>query len=208
MEPSSNHWNTIFSNTEDSKLGWYEKDGFQTLKLLNQIPDWEKSTIFIPGAGTSILIEELLSRGTNLVLNDISIEALNRVKSRLNKEYREIDWFCQDIAKPIPDTIPNVDIWIDRAVLHFLIDEDDIKEYFKNVESILKAGGHAIFAEFSKKGATKCAGLTIHRYSIEELSERLGESFTRISHFDYTFINPNGDPRPYIYALYKRENNG
>jgi len=208
MEPSSKHWNTIFSNTEDSKLGWYEKDGFQTLKLLNQIPDWEKSTIFIPGAGTSILIEKLLSIGANLVLNDISIEALNRVKSRLNKEYREIDWFCQDIAKPIPDTIPNVDIWIDRAVLHFLIDEDDIKEYFKNVESILKAGGHAIFAEFSKKGATKCAGLTIHRYSIEELSERLGESFTPISHFDYTFINPNGDPRPYIYALYKREKNG
>lgn len=208
MEPSSNHWNTIFSNTEDSKLGWYEKDGFQTLKLLNQIPDWEKSTIFIPGAGTSILIEKLLSRGTNLVLNDISIEALKRVKSRLNKEYREIDWFCQDIAKPIPDTIPNVDIWIDRAVLHFLINEDDIKEYFKNVESILKVGGHAIFAEFSKKGATKCAGLTIHRYSIEELSERLGESFTPISHFDYTFINPNGDPRPYIYALYKREKNG
>lgn len=208
MEPSSNHWNTIFSNTEDSKLGWYEKDGFQTLKLLNQIPDWEKSTIFIPGAGTSILIEKLLSRGTNLVLNDISIEALKRVKSRLNKEYREIDWFCQDIAKPIPDTIPNVDIWIDRAVLHFLIDEDDIKEYFKNVESILKVGGHAIFAEFSKIGATKCAGLTIHRYSIEELSERLGESFTPISHFDYTFINPNGDPRPYIYALYKREKNG
>ena len=97
MEPGSNHWNTIFSNTEDSKLGWYEKDGFQTLKLLNRIPDWEKSTIFIPGAGTSILIEELLSRGTNLVLNDISIEALNRVKSRLNKEYREIDWFCQDM---------------------------------------------------------------------------------------------------------------
>lgn len=208
MEPSSNHWNTIFSNTEDSKLGWYEKDGFQTLKLLNQIPDWEKSTIFIPGAGTSILIEKLLSIGANLVLNDISIEALKRVKSRLNKEYREIDWFCQDIAKPIPDTIPNVDIWIDRAVLHFLIDEDDIKEYFKNVESILKAGGHAIFAEFSKIGATKCAGLTIHRYSIEELSERLGESFTPISHFDYTFINPNGDPRPYIYALYKREKNG
>jgi SAM-dependent methyltransferase len=208
MEPSSNHWNTIFSNTEDSKLGWYEKDGFQTLKLLNQIPNWEKSTIFIPGAGTSILIEKLLSRGTNLVLNDISIEALKRVKSRLNKEYREINWFCQDIAKPIPDTIPNVDIWIDRAVLHFLIDEDDIKEYFKNVESILKVGGHAIFAEFSKIGATKCAGLTIHRYSIEELSERLGESFTPISHFDYTFINPNGVPRPYIYALYKREKNG
>ena len=207
MKSSSTHWDTIFSNTEDSKLGWYEKDGLQTLELLNQIPEWEKSTIFIPGTGTSILIEELLSRGANLVLNDISIEALNRVKGRLNKDNREIEWLCQDIAQPTPDTIPNVDIWIDRAVLHFLIDEDDIKGYFKNVESILKAGGHAIFAEFSKIGAPKCAGLTLHRYSIEELSERLGESFTLISYFDYTYINSNSDPRPYIYALYKRVKN-
>ncbi len=205
MKSSRNHWDTIFSNTADSKLGWYEKDASQTLELLKQIPDWEKSTVFLPGAGTSILIEKLLSRGIKLVLNDISTEALNRVKVRLNKEYREIDWLCQDIAQPIPDTMPNVDIWIDRAVLHFLIEEDDIKGYFKNVKSILKAGGYVIFAEYSKIGAPKCAGLTLHRYSIEELSENLGESFTLISHFDYTYINPNGDPRPYVYALYKRE---
>jgi hypothetical protein len=49
------------------------------------------------------------------------------------------------------------------------------------------------------------AGLTLHRYSIEELSERLGSSFTLISHFDHIYINPYGDPRPYIYALFKRE---
>ena len=36
--------------------------------------------------------------------------------------------------------------------------------------SILKIGGHAVFAEFSLIGASKCAGLTLQRYSIEELS--------------------------------------
>jgi SAM-dependent methyltransferase len=206
MKSSSKHWDTIFSNTEDSKLGWYEKNLSQTLELLNQIPDWEKSTVFLPGAGTSVLVEELLSRGVKLVLNDISIEALNRVKGRLNDEGREIDWLCQDIAQPVQGTIPDVDIWIDRAVLHFLTDEDDIEGYFENIKSTLKAGGHAMFAEFSRTGAPKCAGLTLHRYSIEELSERLGSSFKLVSHFDYTYINPHGDPRPYIYALYKREN--
>jgi SAM-dependent methyltransferase len=206
MKSSSKHWDTIFSNTEDSKLGWYEKNLSQTLELLNQIPDWEKSTVFLPGAGTSVLVEELLSRGVKLVLNDISIEALNRVKGRLNDEGREIDWLCQDIAQPVQGTIPDVDIWIDRAVLHFLTDEDDIEGYFENIKSTLKAGGHAMFAEFSRTGAPKCAGLILHRYSIEELSERLGSSFKLVSHFDYTYINPYGDPRPYIYALYKREN--
>ena len=206
MKSSSNHWDTIFSNTEDSKLGWYEKDVSKTLELLNQIPEWESSTLFIPGAGTSLLIEELLSKGARLVLNDISIEALNLVKIRLNDKSRKIDWLCQDIAQPIQSAIPDVNIWIDRAVLHFLTDEDDINGYFKNVKSTLKAGGYAIFAEFSKTGAEKCAGLTLHRYSIEELSEKLGPPFKLVSHFDYTYINPYGDPRPYVYALYKKEN--
>lgn len=205
MKSSSKHWDAIFSSTEDPKLGWYEKDTSQTLELLNHIPKWKNSTVFLPGAGTSVLIEELLSKGVKLVLNDISIEALNRVKSRLGGKYKEIKWLCQDIAQPIQDTIPDIDIWIDRAVLHFLFDEDDIKGYFENVKSTLKVGGYAIFAEFSKTGASKCAGLKLHRYSIEEISENLGSSFSIVSHFDYTYINPIGDPRPYIYALYKRD---
>ncbi len=206
MKSNCKHWDTIFSNTEDSKLGWYEKNVSQTLELLEQISEWAEATKYLPGAGTSVLIEELLSRGVKLVLNDISIEALNRVKERLKGKCGKIDWLCQDIAQPVKDTLPEIDIWIDRAVLHFLTDEDDINGYFENVRSILKTGGHAIFAEFSKTGAPKCAGLTLHRYSIEELSEKLGSSFKLISHFEYTFINPNGDPRPYIYALYKKEN--
>ncbi|NOY08908.1 MAG: methyltransferase domain-containing protein [Spirochaetes bacterium] len=205
MKSSSRHWDAIFSDTEDSKLGWYEKNASKTLELLNYIPKWKGSMIFLPGAGTSVLIEELLARGVKLVLNDISIEALNRVKSRLGNKYKEINWLCQDIGQPIRDSIPDIDIWIDRAVLHFLTDEDDIKGYFGNLKSTLKVGGYAIFAEFSKTGAPKCAGLTLHRYSIKEISGYLDSSFRIVAHFDYTYINPFGGTRPYIYALYKRE---
>ena len=205
MKSSGEHWDKIFSCTEDSRLGWYEKEASKTFELLNCIPGWENSKIFLPGVGTSVLIEGLLSKGTTLVLNDISIEAINRVKSRLGDRSKDIYWLCQDIAQPIQDAIPDIDIWFDRAVLHFLTDEDDIRGYFENIESILKAGSYAMFAEFSKTGAPKCAGLTLHRYSIEELSERLGSSFTLMSHFDHVYINPNGDPRPYIYALFKKE---
>ena len=205
MKSSSKHWDAIFSGTEDPKLGWYEKDSSQTLELLNHIPKRENSTIFLPGVGTTVLIEELLSKGAKMILNDISIVALNRVKGRLGDERKDIIWLCQDIAQPIKDAIPDVDIWIDRAVLHFLTDEDDINGYFENVKSTLKVGGYAIFAEFSKKGAPKCAGLKIHRYSIEEISENLGSSFNIVSHFEYTYKTPSGYPRPYIYALYKRD---
>jgi SAM-dependent methyltransferase len=205
MKSNSKHWDAIFSKKEDAKLGWYEKDTSETFKLLHKIPDWEKATVFLPGAGTSILTEDLISKGIKLILNDISNEALNRVRQRLPAESEKIEWLCQDIAQPIKEPKPEVDIWIDRAVLHFLVNEEDIKGYFENLKAILKLGGHAIFAEFSMIGATKCAGLPLHRYSVDELSGHLGPSFKIVSHFDYTYINPSGDPRPYIYALFKRE---
>lgn len=205
MKSDSKHWDAVFSGEEDSELGWYEKDASQTFRLLKHISDWEGSTVFIPGAGTSVLIEELLDKGLRLVLNDISNEALNKVRDRLGDKSEGIKWLCGDISQPIPAEIPDVDIWIDRAVLHFLRDEEDIQGYFKNVRSKLKSDGYAMFAEFSKTGAPECAGLILHRYSMKELTERLGPTFKPISHFDHIYINPYGEPRPYVYVLYRRE---
>jgi hypothetical protein len=68
----------------------------------------------------------------------------------------------------------------------------------------VKRGGFALFAQFSLEGAAKCAGLNIHRYSAKDLSGRLGDGFQVVNQFDHTYINPYGNPRPYIYVLSKR----
>lgn len=198
------YWDSIFSMKNDSSLGWYEKNPKETFRLLNQIPQWQDSTLFISGAGTSVLVDQLSKKNTKLILNDISCEALNSVKKRLGMQEKEIIWLCQDISQPIQKPIPTIDIWIDRAVLHFLTDEKSIQGYFENLKAHLSEEGYVIFAEFAQVGAEKCAGLSIHQYSIEELSIRLGSSFKLLSFFDYTFINPRGEERPYIYALFHR----
>lgn len=205
MESDRTHWDTIFAATEDSRLGWYEDSPTQTLRLLKQISDWRMSTILLPGVGTSSLIEELQARGAQLILNDISREALDRVKSRLGERSETVLWLCQDIAQPIGADLPAVDIWIDRAVLHFLTEERAIAGYFENLRSVVTADGHVLFAEFSTVGAPRCAGLSLHRYSVEELSDRLGPSFKLLADFDHIYTNPDGDPRPYVYALYQRQ---
>ena len=102
--------------------------------------------------------------------------------------------------------MPPVDIWIDRAVLHFLLEEADIQGYFTNLHSAIHAGGYVLLAEFSVAGAPTCAGLDLHRYSVEEMTERMGTDFELVKHEDYTFITPFGDLRPYIYALYSKRN--
>ena len=198
------HWNAIFSTKTDPELGWYERDAAQTLKFLDLIPGNRSATIFLPGAGTSVLVDELVSRGSRLIVNDISDEALEKLKKRIGNIQDGVTWLRQDISKPIPAGLPQVDMWIDRAVLHFLLDEAEIKGYFRNLRSLVRKGGFALLAEFSIAGTPKCAGLDLHRYSIEELTARLGEGFDLIKYEDYTFMNPFGDPRPYVYALYKR----
>ena len=154
MKSNQAHWDKVFSRTKDPELGWYEANATQTMELLNTIPEWESSTVFLPGAGTSVLVEALLSKEVRLVLNDISMEALNRVKERLSDEYEKVVWLCQDIGQPIKESLPTIDIWIDRAVLHFLTDRGDIRGYCENLRTLLKPGGYAIFAEFSECGGS------------------------------------------------------
>ncbi len=202
MPSNSEHWNEIFSSTDDSNLGWYEEKPTQLIALLNKIENWQGASIFVSGAGTCTLVEELLAQQTHLVLNDISSEALNSIKARIGEQQESVYWLCQDISQPINEKIPELDIWIDRAVLHFLTEEKQIVGYFDNLKNNLKEGAYALFAEFSKQGAEMCAGLAIHQYSVDELSERLGNEFELVSSFEYLFTNPSGDKKPYIYALY------
>jgi SAM-dependent methyltransferase len=198
------HWNEIFTAKEDSQLGWYEADVTQTHRFLDLVPGHDSATIFLPGAGTSLLVDALLERGARLVLNDISDTALEKLEQRLGPRTPAPVWLHHDISQPLPEGLPLCDIWIDRAVLHFLLDEAAIEGYFRNLRTILRPGGHVLLAEFALSGAPKCAGLEVHRYSSEEMAKRLGPEFELLRTEDFTFVNPAGATRPYVYALFRR----
>ena len=206
MITPSQHWNAIFATKADTELGWYEREASQTLKFLELIPRNESDRIFLPGAGTSVLVDTLLARGHELILNDISGEALRKLKDRIGTHADRVTWLQHDISKLLPDGIPPADVWVDRAVLHFLLEEAGIRGYFSNLQTAIRPGGYALLAEFSAAGCPRCAGLEVHRYAVEEITRRMGAGFELVRQEDYTFINPSGDPRPYIYALYRNKN--
>lgn len=204
MTHLNQHWNAIYEHKSEQKLGWYEEDLSQSFKFIQLIPDYKKATIFIAGAGTSTLVDRLHEQGNTLILNDISNAALNKLQNRLG-ETNKHQWLCYDISQALPKNTATVDVWIDRAVLHFLLTEEAIQGYFKNVQKIVKQGGFVLLAEFSIIGAKQCAGLEVHRYSLTEMQQRLGNSFTLIKAEDYNYINPFGDKRPYLYALFQKK---
>lgn len=62
MTDRTEHWNQIFASKADKELGWYEGDVRQTLAFLERIPGAESKTVFVPGAGTSLLVEVSVGR--------------------------------------------------------------------------------------------------------------------------------------------------
>jgi ribosomal protein L11 methylase PrmA len=200
----SKHWNNAYTNNLEEKLGWYETDLSPTLKLINKTGLNKSARILNVGAGSTTLIDELIKIGySNLIATDLSKIALKNLEDRV--ETTNIEYIIDDLTKPTKlKNIAPVDLWIDRAVLHFFTKKTDQDIYFNLLNSKVKDDGFALIAEFNLKGATVCSGLPIHRYSKEMLIEKLKDNFELIESFDYTYITPNSAERPYIYTLFKK----
>lgn len=200
------HWNTAY-NKADNQLGWFEKDPQETMKLVLQTQLPKDAKIMNVGAGTTTLIETLLDAGyTNLIANDLSELALNKLQTRIkNSHDYELNCVVDDLTNPkqLEDLKP-VDLWIDRAVLHFFLNEEDQQAYFNLIRKIVTKNGFVLIAVFTTDGAEKCCGLHLKRYNVSMLHEQLGSDFELTSSFNHTFINPFGGERPYIYTLFKR----
>ncbi|RLD28574.1 MAG: class I SAM-dependent methyltransferase [Bacteroidetes bacterium] len=201
----SKHWNNAYSNKPEEKLGWYETDLSPTLKLITKTGLNKSARILNIGAGSTTLIDELIKIGyLNLIATDLSEVALKNLKDRIGN--RKVECIVDDLTKPTKlKNIASVDLWIDRAVLHFFTEKTDQDTYFKLLNSKVNKDGFALIAEFNLKGATVCSGLPIHRYSKEMLIEKLENNFELIDSFDYTYIMPNGAERPYIYTLFRKK---
>ncbi len=197
------HWNDVFRGSRDEELGWFESDLSPTLAFVDEMSLPDHAVMMLPGAGTTGLVDVLLDRGHHLIINDISSAALDRLRDRLGNR-PGISWLCQDISAPLPPGLPRVDAWVDRAVLHFLLEDEELNGYFANLRRVVRPGGFAFFAEFAEHGATRCAGRDVRRYAPQDLTERLGADFHLIRHEHRTYTNPSGGHRPYLYALFQR----
>lgn len=201
------HWNTAYDK-EDEQLGWFETNPFQTMKLVKSCDLHKEATILNVGVGTTTLIEALLEEGyINIIANDFSDLALKKLKQRIKKSFNyDLTCIKDDLTKPKKlNKLVNIDLWIDRAVLHFFLTQEEQKSYFNLIHQTVGKNGYVIIAVFSLEGAKKCCGLDLKRYDFEMLQNSLGSQFKLIKTFNHTFINPFGGERPYIYALFQRE---
>ncbi len=201
------HWNKIYTQNPITQLGWYETKAFPSLQFIERCAVPKHYPIVDIGSGTSPLISELLELGYQAIYPvDISEVALEKAISLLGKDRAaQVHWIVDDITNPTAVLqLQNAAVWHDRAVFHFLTEEQHRQTYHSLLQKILMPGGFVIMATFGLDGATKCSGLPVQRYSAESLSEFFGEGFRLVESSDYTYRMPSGGLRPYVYARFQK----
>ncbi len=198
---SKSHWDKIYSTYNIEKLGWYEKESHESLKLIKKSN--LKKNILDVGCGKTTLIKALLENGyENIIGIDLSENAILDLKSDLKDYCDKVSLFQCDVLKL--NLEGKVDIWHDRAVLHFLNSKKEEELYFTQLKRYLKKNGYFILATFSKANKNKCTGLKIRTWDEEEVQERLGEGFTLTEAYDYNYTMPSGDSREFRYMMFRR----
>jgi len=205
---NSNHWRDVYKDANITKLGWYEIESSPSLRLIEKCNLAKKDLILNVGAGSTTLIDSLLENGyTNLIANDISGKSLNTIKDRIGKKQQSVKWIVDDIINPTElKKISQVDLWNDRAVLHFFVEGKDQDAYFELLDQKVCKNGYVILAVFNLDGAKRCSGLPVKRYSVNMLQEKLGSSYILKDSFNYIYTMPNGEDRDYVYTLFQKTN--
>jgi SAM-dependent methyltransferase len=205
----ADHWNKTYEATETKKLGWYEETPEPSLTLIQECPIDKNDVIIDVGCGASTLVDELINNGyTNIVLADISKMALgithNRLKTLQPKNPVSVAFLTDDVtnSKHIK-SINNITVWHDRAVLHFLTNDDDQQAYLKLLKLTIRKGGYVIISTFAIGGAEECSGLPVKQYDAKSLSDFLGPEFKLVKSFDHTYTTTWGQERPFIYTVFQ-----
>lgn len=197
------HWQTVYGAKAPGEVSWFQDRPAVSLDLIEAAGLSNEAAIIDVGGGASTLVDHLLASGHgSLAVLDISEEALRHSRARLGGDAERVEWIASDVTRWRPGA--PVDLWHDRAVLHFLTSRDDQEAYFDTLRAALKPCGWAIIAGFAPGGPLKCSGLEIVQHDADSLAQLLGYEFRLIETRDELHRTPWGAEQAFRYHLFWR----
>ena len=192
------HWEKIYDKKNEDEVSWFQKETNESIKMI-QSTEIENPKFIDVGSGRSKLLKNLISIGYNrLTYLDISKSALEKSKIFLGEQSKKVRWINEDILNFKTDE--RFDIWHDRAVFHFLNEENHIKKYIDIVEKNISDGGHLIIGTFSENGPLKCSGLEVSRYSKKVIEKLFIKTFKLIDSFHFDHITPFNTTQNFLFS--------
>jgi len=196
-QSAENYWDETFASAQT--LAWEESDIPWVMDWVLQLNLEKNARIFCAGVGNSRIVDHLLKAGfTNIVANDISGVALDTITKRVNSN--DVTYVQDDLIKGrhLKSLENTVDLYIDRATLHFFTQCEEKDAYFAQMNRLLAPEGITVIGVFDKNNEPVCCGQQLQLWSLESLKNRLKE-FSFLAEAHETFYESNGSVRNYIY---------
>lgn len=198
------HWETIYKTKPLEKVSWYQPKPTTSLELIGSLNLPKDAAIIDIGGGDSFLVDHLIELGfTNLTVLDISKSAIDRAKKRLGDNSEKIIWIESDILDFQPEI--SYDLWHDRAALHFLTSNTDIKSYVSLVTSSIQENGAMVVGTFSENGPTKCSGIPVKQYSSAALSTLFAGHFECIQQLQIDHETPFDTIQNFTFGVFRHK---
>ncbi|MEE2744520.1 MAG: class I SAM-dependent methyltransferase [Bdellovibrionota bacterium] len=197
------HWNNIYNKKNPHEVSWYQPTPNISLTLIESLKLSKNDSIIDIGGGASTFVDNLLKKQYEKVtVFDLSENALNHSRERLNEESDKIVWVVGDITGHKFEK--KYKVWHDRAVFHFLTTPEHQKKYIERLENFLESKGYLIISTFAEDGPLKCSGLEIVRYSKEELINKMPDNLNLIQFQKETHISPAGKEQRFNYWVFQK----
>lgn len=201
------HWENVYANKRFEEVSWFQEVPVHSLHFINQLHLQPDAAIIDVGAGESKLAEQFIQQGfTDLTVLDISATAIEKAKQNLAAKADKVKWIVADITKFEPRQ--QYDCWHDRAVFHFLTEQNDIDTYLSVLDKAIKPGGQLIVGTFADNGPEKCSGLPVKRYSEQELVSTFSPFFEKIACEAVAHVTPSGSVQHFIFCTFNKKKNG
>lgn len=203
MTDRKDHWDQVYSRKSPEDLTWFQARPETSLAFIRAAGLDEGARILDVGGGTSTLTGCLLREGfRNLGILDVSGRALGLSKARLGDAARGVEWFEGDVTTFDPPH--GWELWHDRAVFHFLTEEEDRRAYCSVMGRAVEMGGHVLISTFAIDGPDRCSGLDCARYAPMSLQAELGREYQLRSSLNEIHRTPSGGTQNFLCAWFVR----
>ncbi len=192
------HWEQVYETRSPQEVSWFQSYPKLSLDFILKSNIDKNQRLIDIGGGASILVDHLIEKGFNEVsVLDISEKALQHSKERLKEKAKQITWYVEDILN---FTAPHkFDLWHDRAVFHFLTDEQDRKQYIKILKENLNYQGYIIIATFGRHGLKQCSNLPVQQHDEQSILNEFGQEFTLLETVDEIHFTPKNIQQQFTY---------
>ena len=202
MAPLEDHWNRFYARRRPDEASWFQTVPERSLELIREYAT-KDARILDVGGGTSKLVDHLLDHDyAGVSVLDISAAPLEAAKQRLGERARRVHWIVSDIS--IEPPLEAVDVWHDRAVLHFLTTPEAQTAYVETAASTVVPGGTVIVATFALDGPEKCSGLPVKRHDGTSLARLFGPRFELVEERPESHVTPKGAEQRFCWAVLRR----